>query len=144
MQPRHPELWTSTANPVRSYALLNHESPEFIRFVNPGDFRIAHISCGTAGCHAQEVQTNRKQIMSTGCMLGGAALYNNGSVPFKKARFGEAYGTNGAPLRLVSVPAPTEFESRRRPRLRTSSGVWTGRTGWTTIRSPAMWSGAMS
>ena len=36
------------ANPVRSYTLLNHESPEFIRFVNPGDLRVAHISCGTA------------------------------------------------------------------------------------------------
>lgn len=107
---RHPEFWTTSANPVRSYTLLNHESPEFIRFVNPGDLRIAHISCGTAGCHPREVQTNRKQIMTTGCMLWGAALYNNGSVPFKKARFGEAYGMNGAPLRLVSVPGPTPYE----------------------------------
>ena len=42
------------ANPVRSYTLLNHESPEFIRFVNPGDLRIAHLSCGTMGCHARK------------------------------------------------------------------------------------------
>ena len=110
MRPRYPQFWPTSANPVRSYALLNHESPEFIRFVNPGDLRIAHISCGTAGCHAQEVQTNRKQIMTTGCMLWSAALYNNGAVPFKKARFGEAYGMNGAPLRLVSVPGPTKYE----------------------------------
>jgi formate-dependent nitrite reductase cytochrome c552 subunit len=110
ISPRYPQFWPTSANPVRSYALLNHESPEFIRFVNPGDLRVAHISCGTAGCHPQEVQTNRKQIMSTGCMLWGAALYNNGSVPFKKARFGEAYGMNGASLRLVSVPPPTEYE----------------------------------
>ena len=48
--PRYPEFWRTAANPVRSYALLNHESPEFVRFVNPGDFRIAHISCGTANC----------------------------------------------------------------------------------------------
>jgi hypothetical protein len=110
IHPRYPEFWPTSANPVRSYALLNHESPEFIRFVNPGDLRIAHIGCGTANCHPQEVQTNRKQIMSTGCMLWGAALYNNGSVPFKKARFGEAYGMNGAGLRLVSVPPPTDYE----------------------------------
>jgi len=110
IRPRHPGHWPSSANPVRSYTLLNHESPEFIRFVNPGDLRIAHISCGTAGCHPGEVQTNRKQIMTTGCMLWGAALYNNGSVPFKKARFGEAYGMKGASLRLVSVPAPTAEE----------------------------------
>ncbi len=108
--PRYPEYWPTSGNPVRSYALLNHESPEFVRFVNPGDLRIAHISCGTAGCHPKEVQTNRKQIMSTGCMLWGAALYNNGSVPFKKARFGEAYGMNGSSLRMISNPPPTEYE----------------------------------
>ena len=107
---RNPQLWPGSANPVRSYTLLNNESAAFVRFVNPGDFRVAHISCGTAGCHPKEVQTNRKQIMTTGCMLWGAALYNNGSVPFKKARFGEAYGMNGAPLRLVSVPGPTPYE----------------------------------
>jgi hypothetical protein len=107
---RYPQFWPTSGNPVRSYTLLNHESPEFVRFVNPGDLRIAHISCGTANCHPQEVQTNRKQIMSTGCMLWGAALYNNGSVPFKKARFGEAYGMNGAGLRLISVPPPTDYE----------------------------------
>jgi hypothetical protein len=111
---RHPHLWPTSANPVRSYTLLNHESPEFVRFVNPGDLRVAHLSCGTAGCHAREVQTNRKQIMATGCMLWGAALYNNGSVPFKRARFGEAYGMTGAPLRLKTVPAPTEEEMVKR------------------------------
>ncbi|HUR54555.1 MAG TPA: hypothetical protein VMZ71_10510, partial [Gemmataceae bacterium] len=110
VHPRNRQLWPASANPVRSYTLLNHESPEFIRFVNPGDFRVAHISCGTAGCHPKEVQTNRKQIMTTGCMLWGAALYNNGSVPNKRARYGEAYGTNGAPLRLKTFPSPTEEE----------------------------------
>jgi hypothetical protein len=108
--PKFPELWPTPGNPARSYTLLNHEAPEFIRFKNPGDFRIAHISCGTAGCHPREVQTNRKQIMTTGAMLWGAALYNNGSVPFKRARYGEAYGTCGAPLRLKTFPVPTAEE----------------------------------
>lgn len=107
---RYPEAWASSANPVRSYTLLNKESPEFIRFVNPGDLRVAHISCGTGGCHPKEVQTNRKQIMATGAMLWGAALYNNGSVPFKRARYGEAYGMCGAPLRLKTSPPPTAEE----------------------------------
>ena len=40
---RFPEAWRPSANPVRSYTLLNHESPEFVRFVNPGDLRVAHI-----------------------------------------------------------------------------------------------------
>ncbi len=110
VKPKYPEFWPTSANPVRSYTLLNHESPEFVRFVNPGDLRVAHISCGTSGCHPREVQTNRKQLMSTGAMLWGAALYNNGSVPFKRARFGEAYGMKGGSLRLVSDPPPDEWE----------------------------------
>ena len=111
---RLPQFWPTSANPVRSYTLLNHESPDYIRFVNPGDFRVAHIGCGTSGCHPKEVQTNRKQIMSTGCMLWGAALYNNGAVPFKAARYGEAYSMNGAPLRIVSNPMPTEEEMAKK------------------------------
>ncbi|MGL6094193.1 MAG: hypothetical protein ACRC7O_00140, partial [Fimbriiglobus sp.] len=91
VHPRHPDAWPTSGNPVRSYTLLNHESPDFIRFVNPGDFRIAHISCGTSGCHPKEVHSNRKSIMTTGCMLWGAALYNNGAVPYKRARHGELY-----------------------------------------------------
>jgi hypothetical protein len=89
---------------------MNHESPEFVRFVNPGDLRVAHLSCGTTGCHADQVLRVRKSMMTHGAMLWGAALYNNGSVPFKAARFGESYSMNGAPQRLQTVPPPTEVE----------------------------------
>jgi hypothetical protein len=112
--PRFPDAWPTSANPVRSYTLLNHESPDFVRFVNPGDLRIAHISCGTSGCHPKEVLQNRKSMMAHGCMLWGAALYNNGAVPFKRARFGESYGMNGAPQRLLTVPPPTEYEMTKK------------------------------
>src|SRR5262245_18329182 len=71
-QPRFPDEWPSSANPVRSYALLNHERPEFVRFVNPGDLRVAHLSCGTAGCHPKEVLQVHKSMMSHGCMPRGA------------------------------------------------------------------------
>ncbi len=107
--PRFPDAWPSSGNPVRSYTLLNHESPEFIRFVNPGDLRVAHISCGC--CHAKEVLEVRTSMMTHGCMLWGAALYNNGAVPFKEARFGESYSMNGAPQRLQTVPTPTPEET---------------------------------
>ncbi len=110
--PCFPEAWRTSANPVRSYTLLNHEAPEFVRFVNPGDLRIAHISCGTMSCHPNEVLQNRKSMMTHGCMLWGAALYNNGSVPFKPARFGESYSMHGVPQRLQTVPPPTEEEMR--------------------------------
>jgi len=105
-----PSAWTRTANPVRSYALLNHERPEFIRFVNPGDLRVAHISCGTTGCHTQEVLQVRKSMMTHGCMLWGAALYNNGAVPHKRPTYGESYSMHGTPLRLQTVPPPTPAE----------------------------------
>ena len=108
VHPRFPDAWTSSANPVRSYTLLNHESPEFIRFVNPGDLRIAHITCGE--CHEQEVLAVRKSMMTHGCMLWGAALYNNGAVPFKIARYGESYSMNGTPQRIVDVPQPSPEE----------------------------------
>ena len=110
--PRFPEAWPSSAKPVRSYTLLNHERPEFIRFVNPGDLRVAHISCGTMGCHTQEVARVRKSMMTHGCMLWGAALYNNGSVPNKNPAYGESYSMHGTPLRVLTVPPPSEEERR--------------------------------
>src|SRR5262249_47231296 len=74
--------------------------------------RIAHLSCGTAGCHAKEVLENRKSMMAHGCMLWGAALYNNGALPLKQARFGESYSMHGVPQRLQTVPLPTEERIR--------------------------------
>ncbi len=66
--PRFPEAWPTAGNPVRSYTLLNHECPEFIRFVNPGDLRVAHLSCGN--CHRQEVLQNHKSMMTTAACSG--------------------------------------------------------------------------
>jgi hypothetical protein len=109
---RYPELWPTSANPVRSYALLNHESPEFVRFVNPGDLRVAHIACGQ--CHANEVLQLRKSMMTHGCMLWGAAIYNNGGSPDKWPRFGESYSMQGNPQRLQTVPPPTAYEMDRK------------------------------
>ena len=109
VHPRYPDVWSSSANPVRSYTVLNHECPEFIRFVNPGDLRVAHLSCGI--CHPRETLEVRKSMMTHGCMLWGAALYNNGAVPNKWPRYGESYSMNGTPQRLQTVPAPTPEET---------------------------------
>ncbi len=114
VQPRFPDAWSTSANPVRTYALMNHESPDFIRFVNPGDFRVAHLSCGTMNCHPSEVATNKKSMMTHGAMLWGAALYNNGSYPLKNSHFGESYSMNGAPQRIQTVPPPSEWEMTKR------------------------------
>lgn len=112
VQPRFPDAWKrngklSSANPERSLSLIEKESWEFVRFVNPGDFRVAEKTCATSGCHGQEVAFNASSMMRHGAMLWGAALYNNGGFPIKDVRFGEIYSTSGAPARIVQVPQPT-------------------------------------
>src|ERR1043166_3495004 len=108
--PRNEEFWKSSANPSDSTVLLNHESAEFIQFVNPGDLRVAERSCGT--CHASEVSRTSNSMMRHGAMLWGAALYNNGAFPLKNYRYGQAYGPNGESLRLMNPYVPTTNETR--------------------------------
>lgn len=115
VQPRNPEFWQSSANPAESSVLLNHESAEFIQFVNPGDLRVADRACGL--CHKESVDHVSTSMMRHGAMLWGAALYNNGGYPHKNYRFGQAYGfvhTNetSVPLRLVN-PTPVTPEQTR-------------------------------
>ena len=105
--PVHPEFWQSSANPNDSTVLLNHESPEFIQFVNPGDLRVAGKACGL--CHAKEVKDVGHSMMRHGAMLWGAALYNNGAIPQKNPRYGQAYAPDGTALRLLS-PTPVTPE----------------------------------
>ena len=57
IQPKYPDKWPTSANPVRSYTLLNKESREFIRFMNPGDLRVAETTCGGSFCHQQYQQS---------------------------------------------------------------------------------------
>ncbi len=111
VQPRHPEQWPSSANPERSYTLLNEEKPEFIRFVNPGDLRVAQEACG--GCHAQEVLRVKKSMMTHSALLWGGAAYNNGILSAKNYLLGESYSRTGEPQRLNTVPPPTPEELQK-------------------------------
>lgn len=99
-EPRNPVFFESSANPSASDVLLNHESPEYIQFVNPGDLRVAQKTCGD--CHAESVDHVNHSMMRHGAMLWGAAAYNNGAYPLKDAIFGQAYGANGVSLALQS------------------------------------------
>ncbi len=111
VRPRFPREWErdgkpSSANPERGITLMNRESWEFVRFVNPADLRVTQKTCGE--CHGAEVAANDNSMMRHGAMLWGAALYNNGGFPLKDSRFGEAYSDEtGAPLRLIQTPQPT-------------------------------------
>src|SRR5271165_6644981 len=108
--PRNPVFWQTSAKPSDSSVLLNHESAEFIRFVNPSDLRVADKACGL--CHGDTVAHAGNSMMSHGAMLWEAALYNNGAAPFKDARYGQAYGPGGEALRLDS-PIPVTPEMTR-------------------------------
>ena len=99
--------WPSTANPVRSYTLLNAENSDFVRFVNPGDLRAAGQTCGTSGCHEEILFKVERSLMTHGAFLWGAALYNNGAYPLKDSQFGESYAPDGTARRLLTHPTPT-------------------------------------
>ncbi len=101
VQPLYPETWhyPSSANPERTYTLLNHESPEFIRFVNPSDYRVAAAACGA--CHQKIIDANVRSMMATGVMLWGGAAYNNGILPFKNYILGEGYTADGVAAKVT-------------------------------------------
>lgn len=104
--PRYPGGWhyPSSANPKRGYTLLNREAPEYIRFVNPGDYRVAREACGA--CHLPVIEAAERSLMASGAMLWGGAAYNNGIVPFKNYIFGEAYTREGLPAKIVAPGNP--------------------------------------
>jgi hypothetical protein len=97
--PKYPASWhwPSSANPKRSYTLLNKEAPEYVKFVNPSDYRVAREACGA--CHIEIIEAAERSIMATGAMLWGGAAYNNGIAPFKNYIFGEAYTASAHPPR---------------------------------------------
>jgi hypothetical protein len=104
--PTYPDSWhwPSSANPERSYALLNREAPEFLRFVNPSDYRVAREACGA--CHMETIEAGERSIMATGAMLWGGASYNNGILPYKNYILGEAYTREGDAAKLVTPGDP--------------------------------------
>jgi hypothetical protein len=100
--PLYPQAWhwPGSANPARSYTLLNRESPEYIRFVNPSDYRVVREACGS--CHIEVIEAAERSLMATGAMLWGGAAYNNGILPFKVYINGEAYTRDSEPAALAS------------------------------------------
>jgi hypothetical protein len=114
--PRFPSAWhfPSSANPRRSYTLLNREAPEFVRFTNPGDYRVARDACGA--CHIEIIEAAERSIMSSGAMLMGGAAYNNGILPYKNYIVGEAYTREGEPALIRSPAGPGGLTAEQRAR----------------------------
>jgi hypothetical protein len=99
----------SSANPERSYTLLLAESPDFVRFVNPGDLRVAQETCGP--CHQDEVNRVLKSPMTTSSIFFGAAGYANGIVGQKVSALGESYSREGRgqAIRPATPPTPEQL-----------------------------------
>ncbi len=117
VRPKFPAEWRRNgkytgANPERTNTLLARESWEFVRFINPGDIRVAASTCGTSLCHETQTKNVARSMMAHGAMLWGAALYNNGGFPLKDARYGESYSESGGPQTLIQNPKPS-LEERR-------------------------------
>src|SRR5580658_2478521 len=106
----NPEFARSSANPVRSYTSWLRENYDYIRFINPGYLRVASKTCGQ--CNVAEVLKVQTSMMTTGALLWGAALYNNGAYPIKNAHFGESYSADGVPQDIRTIPQPTPEETR--------------------------------
>lgn len=106
--PRYPKAWSwpASANPAHTYSLLNRESPEYVRFINPGDYRVAREACGA--CHLPVIEAAERSIMATGAMLWGGASYNNGILPYKQYLLGEAYTRDGKAAALLGPVKPDE------------------------------------
>src|SRR6266403_3779319 len=84
VQPNDPVFKNRSALSERAYTKWLAESAEYVKFVNPGDLRVAAKTCGAAGCHAAETRAVSTSMMTHAGFLWGAALYNNGSYPTKK------------------------------------------------------------
>ncbi|MGJ8537308.1 MAG: hypothetical protein ACSHW2_09155, partial [Parasphingopyxis sp.] len=104
--PLYPDSWhfPSSANPNRSYTLLSRESPEYIRFVNPSDYRVVREACGA--CHIEVIEAAERSLMATGAMLWGGASYNNGILPYRNYILGSAYTRDGEPAQIMSPGDP--------------------------------------
>jgi hypothetical protein len=114
VQPRDPIFKNRTALPERAFTQWLKESPEYVKFINPGDLRVAPETCGTAGCHPNETRAVSTNMMTHSGLLWGAALYNNGGFPYKNAHFGESYDRDGIPQGLKTSPSPTPEETREK------------------------------
>jgi hypothetical protein len=111
--PTLPDSWhyPSSANPEGSYTLLNRESREYVRFVNPSDYRVVDLACGN--CHADIIVKAKSSIMARGTLLWGGAAYNNGILPFKNYMLGEVYDNNGVSAKMTALEEVTPEMAER-------------------------------
>jgi hypothetical protein len=120
VQPKIKDLWPGGGgNPQNAAAATLAESPDFIRFINPGDLRAAQVAC--ASCHPDQTRSVPTSMMAHGAMLWQAALYNNGSNNSRAAIFGEGYAPDGSPAMILPASQPTTRQAEKNGML---TGLW--------------------
>jgi hypothetical protein len=112
VQPRDSSFKNRSNLPERAYTQWLKESADYVKFVNPGDLRVAPETCGSVSCHASETRAVSTSMMTHSGMLWGAALYNNGGTPYKNTHYGESYDRDGKPQSIKTAPPPTAEETR--------------------------------
>ena len=105
VKPLHPEIWKTSANPQRSYTALLQETPEFVKFINPGDLRVSQETCG--GCHQRQVNAVPRSTMTTSAVFWAAVSYANGLVSRKQGLLGESYNRAGNATAIKPATPPT-------------------------------------
>ncbi|MGZ8851137.1 MAG: hypothetical protein ACXW3E_12540, partial [Thermoanaerobaculia bacterium] len=103
--PANREVWKTSANPQNSYTALLKESAEFVKFVNPGDLRVAPEVCG--GCHITESNAVPRSTMTTAAVFWAAAPYANGIISRKAGLLGESYDRDGFARAIKPAQPPT-------------------------------------
>jgi hypothetical protein len=111
VQPKNKDLFKTSANPPRTYTSLLDESPEFVRFMNPGDLRVARETCG--GCHPTQTAAVPRSTMTTSSVFWAAVSYANGLTSQKRAFLGESYNRDGNPQVLLPAQPPTAYQIAR-------------------------------
>src|SRR5215468_9784655 len=103
VSPSNTDIFKTSGGAVRAYTAWLRESANYVRFANPGDFRVLDQTCGSSGCHEEISLKSRKSMMTHGGVLWGAALYNNGAYPLKDTVVGESYSRNGEPQMIRTM-----------------------------------------
>ena len=117
VQPENKQLFGG--RPFLTWSGLNFESPEFVRFLNPGDLRIADQTCGS--CHADEVRNTRKSIMATNASRRRSTVMSRASMSARVREYTSAQ-VSSVTRTLKTVPTPKTHEGSELKAARKNSG----------------------
>ena len=81
VQPRDAAFKNRSTIPERAYTIWLKESADYIKFVNPGDLRVAAETCGAAGCHPSETRAVSTSMMTHSGFLWGSGAVQQRRVP---------------------------------------------------------------